>query len=611
VVGTAQAGTTVKVYDNASCTGIALGSGSNTDFASSGISVVVAPSSVTSFYATATNGAGVSLCSSSFATYQELTFVGSDGSLDSSFDGDGKATYGSTDFSEGSEATVVQPDGKTVLAGSTNEVGGGDVLVARVNPDGSLDTSFGGDGFATIDFGGIDIAYGLTIAPDGKLVVVGATTDLSLPGGHLDWVVARLETDGDLDSTFSGDGKLALDVQSTGDEEADDVAVQADGKILVGGSGNDPGTASQFDLTVARFTTGGSLDPSFSGDGVAHAASPLPTGGAFGTSMAVSPGDGKILVGGFAFTNPSSAAMIVARFDPANGALDTSFDGDGIALADIGAPGTNDYVRGLAVEEDGDVVAAGGTAPPAMGPTDTDIAVVRFEGSDGSLDSGFGTGGAFTADLGGDEGARAVAIQPDGRIVAVGSSEADLTAIRLTSGGALDSSFSGDGVVITAVGDFSLGNDLGFTSDGSIMVGGESSSGGPGDMALVKLGYEVVDTDADDDGIDDPDDNCPTTPNPDQANADADLLGDVCDPDDDNDGVPDTGDNCRTVPNPSQADPDGDGIGTACDPVELPTNKDQCKKDGWKAFHNGPYKFKNQGDCVSFVATGGHNPPNG
>jgi hypothetical protein len=78
----------------------------------------------------------------------------------------------------------------------------------------------------------------------------------------------------------------------------------------------------------------------------------------------------------------------------------------------------------------------------------------------------------------------------------------------------------------------------------------------------------------------------------------------------DGDGVADDEDNCVNVANPSQLDADQDGIGAACDSKEFPTTKDECKKNGWKAF-NGRYTFKNQGDCVSFVATGGGNPPAG
>lgn len=81
-------------------------------------------------------------------------------------------------------------------------------------------------------------------------------------------------------------------------------------------------------------------------------------------------------------------------------------------------------------------------------------------------------------------------------------------------------------------------------------------------------------------------------------------------PDADGDGVPDADDNCVSTPNPAQADADGDGVGTACDAPERPTTKEQCQRDGWRAF-DGSSTFRNQGDCVSFVATGGRNAPRG
>lgn len=126
-------------------------------------------------------------------------------------------------------------------------------------------------------------------------------------------------------------------------------------------------------------------------------------------------------------------------------------------------------------------------------------------------------------------------------------------------------------------------------------------------------GCGIPETDGDFDGVPDCVDNCPTTPNPDQADADEDEVGDACDncvnpnpdqADTDNDGLADGCDNCPTVANPGQADFDLDGIGDACDlATGPPINKDQCKNGGWQKF-TVPRKFKNQGDCIQYVNTG-------
>ena len=117
--------------------------------------------------------------------------------------------------------------------------------------------------------------------------------------------------------------------------------------------------------------------------------------------------------------------------------------------------------------------------------------------------------------------------------------------------------------------------------------------------------------DTDGDGVADAQDNCPSVSNASQADLDSDGIGDACDPDLDGDGVANGPDNCDATPNPDQADADGDGAGTACDPVEMPASAAQCKKGGWALWHDNGAVFANQGDCVSWVATGGRNAPKG
>lgn len=131
-------------------------------------------------------------------------------------------------------------------------------------------------------------------------------------------------------------------------------------------------------------------------------------------------------------------------------------------------------------------------------------------------------------------------------------------------------------------------------------------------VGVDAVGITSVTPDGDGDGVNDSSDNCPTVANSDQANNDGDGQGDVCDADDDNDGVnEDAPDNCQFVANADQKDVDGDGQGTACDSVEMPKSEDECKDGGWREFHDGTSRFKNQGDCVSWVATEGRNEPAG
>ena len=120
--------------------------------------------------------------------------------------------------------------------------------------------------------------------------------------------------------------------------------------------------------------------------------------------------------------------------------------------------------------------------------------------------------------------------------------------------------------------------------------------------------FEIVDPDGD--GFGSSVDNCPSVANASQVDNEGDGVGDACDADDDNDNVPDTADNCAMTANADQVDADGDGAGAACDTLELPRTAADCKRDGWRQF-DGTATFRNQGDCVSYVATEGRNPPRG
>jgi uncharacterized delta-60 repeat protein len=180
-----------------------------------------------------------------------------DGTLDATFDGDGKVT---TDFSDEDvcRGVAIQRDGKIVAAGTTGEGPSGDFALARYGKNGRLDPSFGGDGRVTTDFGGEEGCYAMAIDRDGKVVASGYVLDAVRQA----FALARYRSDGGLDPSFDEDGKV---ITNFGDVE--DVcyalAVQKDGKIVAAGD-RDLGTGA---FVVARYQKSGQLDPSFSTDG--------------------------------------------------------------------------------------------------------------------------------------------------------------------------------------------------------------------------------------------------------------------------------------------------------------------------------------------------------
>lgn len=271
-------------------------------------------------------GALISACS---------TF-GTHGKLDTSFGSDGIVTTPMGSFNEaGIQSVAVQADGKIVVAGYCKGIGGNiDIALARYNPDGTLDASFDGDGKAITSIGSDSAAMSVAIQSNGKIVVVGYTG----PGGSHDFVILRYNPDGSLDPSFGGSGIVTTSF-SPGNDEAMSVAVQSDGKLVVAGS---DGAAFQ----VARYLPNGNLDAGF-GNGGAATTFPGQNVTAFG--VAIQP-DGRIVVAG------GSASTVLARYI-FDGKLDSTFDGDGIVITEVGP--LNDQAHALAIQPDGHIVVGG------------------------------------------------------------------------------------------------------------------------------------------------------------------------------------------------------------------------------------------------------------
>ena len=363
-----------------------------------------------------------------------------DGSLDSSFGVGGKVTTQFEDVLQAISGVTIQSDGKIVAAASACGYFG----VVRYNADGSLDTGFGDGGESTAV--GCGSAASVALQSDGQIVALGNV--VVTQGDTNDIAVARFNTDGSLDSSFATDGIATLGFPG-GVNYAYSVATQADGKLVVTGYVDDA------NFTLVRYNSDGSLDASFGNDG--EAILHFDDGWGAATSVAIE-ADGKIVVAGYAWTDSSYSTyydFAVARFN-ADGSLDTGFGTDGVVTTDFN--GGNDYAYGLAIQPDGKIVVAGYAAD---GSTGDDFALARYN-TDGSLDTGFGSGGKVTTDFaGGNDHASSVVIQSDGKIVAAGyaadgSTHNDFALARYDANGSLDTAFGTGGKVTT---DFAGGND--------------------------------------------------------------------------------------------------------------------------------------------------------
>ena len=331
------------------------------------------------------------------------------GTPDSSFGGTGVVPVS---FSGGLldelQGVAIQPDGKIVVVGFARVGSQDDFSVARLTPAGGFDGSFGTGGKVTTDFNGaVDKAWSVLIQPDAAIVVAGHAGTSTPLGLNNDFAVARYRPTGALDSTFGTGGKVITDIAGRTDL-AFAAALQSDGKILVAGRVADGG-GDNPDVGLVRYTTAGVPDAAgFAGQGIVRADL---TGNWDEASEIVIQPDGAILVSVQGVVGGSFDFM-VARFTT-GGVLDGSFGSGGVASTPIGTQ--NDFAKGLALQGDGKIVVVGNSTLTGL-----DFSVARFLGT-GGLDTGFGDGGKVTVDFfGGGDGAEAVAVQTDGRIVVAG-----------------------------------------------------------------------------------------------------------------------------------------------------------------------------------------------
>ncbi|MEU3483845.1 calcium-binding protein [Streptomyces sp. NPDC033754] len=329
---------------------------------------------------------------------------------------------------------------------------------AALAAPGDLDPTFGPDGRVTTAFPGYAEGRDIARQADGKLVVAGLSE-----GG---FALARYLPDGGLDPAFGTGGRVTSDFGG-GAHAANAVAIQpADGKIVVAGTTEviaEEGGGCCF-FSVARYLPNGSLDPDFGEGGLVRVEEF--GGSADGADVAVQ-SDGRIVAAG----KGGGGGFALVRLDT-DGNLDPSLGGDGAVVAGFTPSSPQDaggIARSMALQPDGRIVSVG-----YVGGTAFDIGVVRYL-PDGTLDTGFSGDGMVRADFGATEFGNAVAVQPDGRILAAGSGGAGFALLRYNTDGSPDAGFGTGGRTSVAFpGDGGIAYAMALQQNGKIVLAGRA-----------------------------------------------------------------------------------------------------------------------------------------
>jgi len=412
---------------------------------------------------------------------------------------------------------MVLQSGNFVLSGVLGSISiyGSGFAAARFNSSGLLDSTFGTNGLLVADVSDEPEAQanGVAIQQDGKIVVAGFSPFLLHPDQSLtrEFALARYNTDGSLDTTFGQGGKVLTTIGSG--DLARAVAIQADGKIVVGGSSFVFGVRNEPSL--ARYNADGSLDTSFGNNG---SITEFVGDGGGGINSLKIQADGKILAAGFGIDLNSNSFFTLLRFNT-NGALDLTFGNSGrVTTSFVG--GNLESAYDVEIGTDGRIAAVGLTEQTNDTSliTMADITAARYH-TNGALDFSFGSLGRTTANAGGgslDIG-YALAIQPDGKIVVAGAAglgglpgpvsfnlrvNSFIALVRFNTNGTLDTSFGEGGTVVTEVGPFSdFATSIAVQPNGKILIAGSSLDGTYEFFAMRYNSDGSVDSSYGDDGI--------------------------------------------------------------------------------------------------------------
>jgi uncharacterized delta-60 repeat protein len=332
-----------------------------------------------------------------------LARYNSNGTLDNTFGTGGKVTTTIGVNGGSAESVVIQSDNKIVVGGWGANVSGQVFAVVRYNSDGTLDNAFGTGGIVTTVVGTSN-DYGIAVAlqNDEKIVLAGRTSNSSF---NWDVAVVRYNSNGTLDNTFGTAGKVTT--AGTGNVDMRTIAIQSDGKIIVGGT-------SSTNFFLVRFNSNGTLDNTFDLDG--KISTDIGTNDDYLSSLVIQ-SDGKIIGAGNTLNvNTFKQNFALVRYNT-DGSLDNTFDTDGKVTTDIGIYGGNGY--SVALQSDGKMLVAGDAANASF---NNDFAIIRYN-TDGSLDNTFDFDGEVITPFGSNvSNGKSIAVQSDGKIVVAGHS---------------------------------------------------------------------------------------------------------------------------------------------------------------------------------------------
>lgn len=408
------------------------------------------------------------------------------GLLDTSFDTDGvtSALIGPT--TDRAHAVAVQPDGKIVATGKHYNGTNFDFATMRFNTNGSLDLTFGGTGKVTTDFANsVEVPSSILIQPDGKIVVAGYMINSASTDN---FALARYNADGTLDATFGTGGKVITNFDMV-PSFISDLALQPDGKIIA--SGNSYDTGGYTNMALARYNINGSPDSTFDGDGKRLITDPV-TGYASNSNSVCVQADGKILSGGWLSTMGGYNVFFLARLN-SNGSLDNTFDGDGMANA-LAPSAFSSEIRDMALQADGKIVVTGHGIYSGL----FKIVTARFN-TTGSPDLTFDTDGFNTVPVDPYYNyATGVVMQADSKILICGHSNDpsggpdEFVVARYLANGSYDPAFGTGGVAYPNTG-FTGNecNDIALQPDGKIVIAGGSVTGTSDEFVLVRLLSDV------------------------------------------------------------------------------------------------------------------------